>query len=761
MQMPTVRERAERACETLWTLGGTSTPGRLSEALPDVLSDVGKRAEALRFAVGQDWIVRAGNRLVLTDKGVTRFGPLVRTREAVAPEPEPGYVPPVGLLDSVLSMLPPAHATFSRMIIETIIARMHLAETCNDPWPGFMAIGGSGTGKTTIHKLICRLFGWDHVPCTVNMTQAHTRGALKGIVITGLGFQPSPYMSMPYLVFEEVDKEAALVSIVDPYFLGEIRQQTRGRDYRILPVPVILANPPDKGDRYSLIHPAWRRRSVFMDTASMSAADKERIERFAYFLEKPETKRALDGILRPENLSVPGRLSAAGNAVLNCLRDVLTTDFRNRNLYSGTGPVELIVLGHLALYGGSHEQAAWSVGRAYLTITGTIDGQIVPHGLALWDKLSGHLGSGESELRSVIRSGRAATELAVRDREAEIARQNSPLEVARRNAEARERQLDGMRVLGRLGELFEPDNFYDGTGQFRIACRYTSKIAARRDGIKSAKTFIDLDASLELMRELLPELEPHVSYLEEELQRITREEQEEPEESDESGDYPDAIEATVLSDSADGSGARIGTELALSGQSVTSWLSGYRPCHACRASGRKVNGTYPAAILRAELPGQPHADLCADCFGAMRVQVGGERLQITEHFTDRLGAPLGQNSNPGMIWGQGSRQRESSQVMVSANTRTALDIAEMRAASRNRASTYGRCPYSRNHRFLTGVAGLDAPANAVRLIGSHSPDANSGSHGTAFYCCGLRKCMSSAIADLGAAGFSHYRQERL
>lgn len=520
---------AERLCEALWAAGGSSVLSELAGSLPEDLRASGARSRAVSAAVRQGWASKAGSRISLTDKGRSRFGPYHLRRESALarePEPEVPYIVPAAELNGIISRIPMQHGFYVRLVIDAVIARYHLADIRNEPWPGFMAIGGSGTGKTTMHRLLCRLFGFDPVPITVNLTQAHTRGQLKGKVIPGQGFTPSPYMLAPYLAFEEVDKDPSLISLVDPYFLGEIRQSSGGISYRILPVPALYANPPDKGDRYSLMHPAWRRRSVFLDTQYMSRKDKGSIEDFADWLDNPDS--IPEALLRLEAFSVPERLPEQAKAVLQSVKELLSPDFRDRDLYCGLGPLELMTLGQQALTGMSPEISAWHVGLFYLAVTATIPGQVISDAFPIWESLYDLAGSPLAVLRASVRSLRAQSE--ERRRSAEIARRESPEDLLLASMREERKKLSALREIDKHLELFNPNLFYDGTDEIEIAEAYGDDLRIVRRRIAVARNANELAVILSVKSKILAEALPYSGRLRRELQRIERLETEEPEE---------------------------------------------------------------------------------------------------------------------------------------------------------------------------------------------------------------------------------------
>lgn len=543
---------AEEACRALWELGDSVTSVRLSQALPALLAVPADRKQILDYAERQGWIIRANRRIELTGKGQQRFSPYLRPREeSPGTQIKPAYTVPLKTLESVLSRLPMQHRLFVTLLSDTIVARRHLALSRNEPWPGHIAIGGSGTGKTTMHRLICRLFEFDPVPCTVNLTQAHTRGALKGTVITGHGFMPSPYMRLPYLAFEEVDKEKSLVSLVDPYFLGEISHETRGQPYHIFPAPAIFANPPDDSkDRYSLVHPAWRRRSVFLDTQFMSPREKEQIEDFADWLDSPGNLSP--GLLQLDSFTVPGRLSDAGKAMLQCVRELLSPGFRNLDLYCGTGPLELITLGHIAVYGMSHEVAAWHIGLCYLGIGSTVAGELTPDALTVWERLYPLAGSDLASLRKALRSAKSSAETARES--AEIERQISPEDAMLARMQESKRKLQALNRCGKWIRFFDPDRFYDDTSfdhegetyyHYDITEQIRDDFQIMHGEINQAKDSDTLTTAITLFNRLAAYARPFVGYLQAEFDRIRQEESEPDSQED---DYGEPVRAEIISE---------------------------------------------------------------------------------------------------------------------------------------------------------------------------------------------------------------------
>jgi len=710
--MADVMSGAESVCRALLELGGAGTPSGLTLALPDILTTSTVRTGILSYAERNGWITRTQRKVELTAKGHLRFGTRQLPRESVLVKADiPVYAPPVGRYEAVVSRLPMPHQMFVEMVIDAIIARRHLANVRNEPWPGFAGIGGSGTGKTTMHRLICRLCDFEITACTVNLTQAHTSGELKGLW-GGLkhGFVPSKYMGFPYLVFEEVDKDAEKIKLIDPYFLGEIKAETRGKSYRILPVPVILGNPPEKGERYSLIHPAWRRRSVFLDTQYLSAAEKIRIEDFAEWLDTPGNLEP--GMLSIESFTVPERLSEPGKAMLQCVRELLSTDFRNRDLYSGTGPLELITLGHIALHGQSHEIAAWHIGLFYLAIASTIPDQIVPDALPMWNKLYDHAGESLSVLRGIIKSSKSASQLARRS--AGVAKIQTPEDLASARIKFRADKLKGLRAVDNWLKLFDPELFYADTQHFVIAAQFGDEFTAIRAEIKDAGNHESLRIAITIHNKACALAEQYTEYLREELARIEREESEE---SENEPGYDDVIDGEVIDDDNE------------PGTSVAN--RAIPDCWQCTRTGNYVSDRISRAQVRARTsqPAMPFVDLCTSCFSAIKMSVPG--IEVVDRYPD--------------AW-QAARYNRAPLAIAAPGAPGIPDLMTAVSQWRNRP----KCQFQHMFKRAATVALTSSRYSsfAAREPGTHT-----------VYCCD--DCREKGINYIDATGFPYFHEKKL
>lgn len=50
-----------------------------------------------------------------------------------------------------------------RLQLAAVQARWHLAAVHEADWPGFVGLGATGTGKTSVAHLVCRAYGFDEL----------------------------------------------------------------------------------------------------------------------------------------------------------------------------------------------------------------------------------------------------------------------------------------------------------------------------------------------------------------------------------------------------------------------------------------------------------------------------------------------------------------------------------------------------------------------------------------------------------------------
>jgi hypothetical protein len=83
-------------------------------------------------------------------------------------------------LDAAVDRLPSeALRAFARLQLSAVPARRHLLDGVSDAsWPGFVAVGPAGTGKTEVARLLCEVFGVD--PGVAILSGASLRGSTPG-----------------------------------------------------------------------------------------------------------------------------------------------------------------------------------------------------------------------------------------------------------------------------------------------------------------------------------------------------------------------------------------------------------------------------------------------------------------------------------------------------------------------------------------------------------------------------------------------------
>jgi hypothetical protein len=231
---------------------------------------------------------RASRRAVhrLTDTGQARrdgprgriyaTGP-VRTEEtkqdgppvtgAAGPGPDNGLR--LADLDQALGPLPGPHRALIRLLVCTVIARRHLRQARPSGWLGGIAAGPTGTGKTLIASVVCRVTGTDPA-AAVRLTGAESDRSLWGRRAQQPGgawaLVPAGVLGLPFLVLDELDKcPPALRQAVCRLLQGEARVPAEGTVLDIAPVVYATLNGPPADS----VHEAYQRRAAILDTAPL------------------------------------------------------------------------------------------------------------------------------------------------------------------------------------------------------------------------------------------------------------------------------------------------------------------------------------------------------------------------------------------------------------------------------------------------------------------------------------------------------------
>lgn len=185
-------------------------------------------------------------------------------------------VPGLGVgpaLSAAVELLPTeAHKAFARLLVSAVIARHHLLADYPDGWCGFVTLGPTGTGKTTLAHFVCDAFGLDHVRA-IRLVATETPAALLGSRFQEeggrRGFDPSPLLAEPFLCLDELDKakaesKAAALKLLQ----GDAAAELEGHRFEVRPTVMVCLNArPDQ--LAGLVGEAYVRRSVVLDTTPL------------------------------------------------------------------------------------------------------------------------------------------------------------------------------------------------------------------------------------------------------------------------------------------------------------------------------------------------------------------------------------------------------------------------------------------------------------------------------------------------------------
>ncbi|MGW8816332.1 hypothetical protein, partial [Gordonia terrae] len=188
----TTAERIEAAGRWLASAGGTAAPGELGAALG---LNHARQAEAVRALRDAGLCEGPKGQLKLTPAGWARFG--------VTEPADHGTT-----LDEALDGWPHAHRAFGRLLVSNAVARRHLAAVRRRGWLGFMAIGETGSGKSSAVERSAELLGLDLARVRVFLP-GKTAGELLGRreqTPNGWQFTPAPLTRGPLAFFDEYDK---------------------------------------------------------------------------------------------------------------------------------------------------------------------------------------------------------------------------------------------------------------------------------------------------------------------------------------------------------------------------------------------------------------------------------------------------------------------------------------------------------------------------------------------------------------------------
>jgi hypothetical protein len=205
----------------------------------------------------------------------TREGQRGRLRATMAGRSEAGAgAPGVDLmpqLEEAIDCFPTqAHRAFLRLLLSGIVARHHLAGFYHDGWGGFIALGPTNTGKTSMAKLPCGVFGWPPVG-TVRMLPDETAGSVFARRVQGAdGWSVviPPVLGEAYVCFDEWDKaDPDVRKQAGQLLMGYVATELEGQRIEIRPTVMVCLNTGPEGLR--VMPQAYVRRAVVLDTGPL------------------------------------------------------------------------------------------------------------------------------------------------------------------------------------------------------------------------------------------------------------------------------------------------------------------------------------------------------------------------------------------------------------------------------------------------------------------------------------------------------------
>ncbi|HEX6490807.1 MAG TPA: hypothetical protein VF002_05490 [Gaiellaceae bacterium] len=235
-------------------------PGRELEAASGLKERTCR--ETVRRLEGKGLLVREGKR---------------RIRATAAARAEVGAgLPGLALapaLDAALACFPAeSQRAFGRLLLSAIPARWQLAQSHADGWGGFVLLGPSKTGKTTIAKFVCRIFGLEERQA-IRLALEETPGSLFGRRLRGAEgyrFEPSPMLGLPFACIDEWDKaDEQTRRMGSGLLLGKTVAELEGEELFVRPTVLLCLNSDRRG--LAVLPEAYVRRSVVLDTGALGS----------------------------------------------------------------------------------------------------------------------------------------------------------------------------------------------------------------------------------------------------------------------------------------------------------------------------------------------------------------------------------------------------------------------------------------------------------------------------------------------------------
>ncbi|TAN31374.1 hypothetical protein EPN29_13520 [bacterium] len=164
-----------------------------------------------------------------------------------------------------------AQQAFARLLLSGIVARHHLAVHYTDGWGGFICCGPTQTGKTSLARLPCRIFGWDELG-TLRMLPDETPGSVFARRVQradGFTVEQPAILRNAYVCFDEWDKaEPDVRKAAGQLLMGYVATELEGARVEIRPSVMVCLNTGPEG--LAVLNQAYVRRSVVLDTGALT-----------------------------------------------------------------------------------------------------------------------------------------------------------------------------------------------------------------------------------------------------------------------------------------------------------------------------------------------------------------------------------------------------------------------------------------------------------------------------------------------------------
>jgi DNA-binding transcriptional ArsR family regulator len=256
-------ESARNDAAVLAALGEAGDRG-LSAAELAARTGIAARTVTRRLAelAGRGLVVRDGQRgpVRLTAAGHAESG------ASAAPQLAGGLDGPVAMLPSE------AHRAMLRLMLSAVVARRHLLSRYPTGWPGFIAIGDTKQGKTTLAVACCRVFGIPERKA-IKLVQRESPGSLfaRRRQVTGGSWtvNRAPLLDMPFACLDELDKaDAPLMAAALALLQGDADADVEDTTVAVRPVTYVCLNAGPAGLR--VLPAAYVRRSAVLDTTAVA-----------------------------------------------------------------------------------------------------------------------------------------------------------------------------------------------------------------------------------------------------------------------------------------------------------------------------------------------------------------------------------------------------------------------------------------------------------------------------------------------------------